>query len=47
MYSISYDGEIIHKEVNEDECRMILFQLAEKAADGVINTELIEIEEVI
>lgn len=45
MYNISYNGQIIHENVSEDECRMILFQLAEKAADGDINTELIDIEE--
>ena len=43
-YNISYNGKILYKEVSEEECTNLLAMLAEKSADGIINSDLIEVE---
>jgi hypothetical protein len=46
MFNILYDNKILYKELTEEELRNVLFQLSEKAADGQIDSNLINVEEV-
>jgi (2Fe-2S) ferredoxin len=46
MFNIVYNGRIIYKGITEEEVRQIMFELTEQAADGKINLELIELEEI-
>lgn len=47
MYNILYDNRIIYTNITEDEeVKRIILELAEKAADGVIDTEKIDVEEI-
>jgi hypothetical protein len=42
--NILYDNKILYKELSEEECRMIMLALAEKVADGDIDSKLINVE---
>lgn len=46
MFNILYNNRIIYKEITEEDCKQLLLQLAEKAADGKINKDLIDVEEI-
>lgn len=46
MFNIVYDGRTIYNNITEEEVRQIMFELTEKAADGKIDLELIELEEI-
>lgn len=43
-YNILYNNRIIHRNIPEEEMRMILISLSEQAADNKINPELIDVE---
>lgn len=46
MYNILYDNRIIYTNITEEDVKQIMLELAEKAADGVIDTEKIDVEEI-
>jgi (2Fe-2S) ferredoxin len=46
MFNILYNNRVIYKEIDEEEVRKIMFDLTEQAADGKINLDLIELEEI-
>lgn len=44
IFNILYDNKILYKELTEEECRNVLKVLAERATDGVLNKDLINVE---
>jgi hypothetical protein len=42
--NILYDNKLLYKELTEEECRMIMLALAEKVADGAMDSKLINVE---
>lgn len=46
MYNILYDNRTIYTNITEEQVKQIMLELAEKAADGVIDTDKIDVEEI-
>lgn len=46
MYNILYNNRVIHKDLDEESLRRVLFELAEQATDGHIDADLIDVEEI-
>lgn len=44
MLNILYNGEVIHKQITEEESLVILVELAEKAYNGEIDEDKIDFQ---
>ena len=45
MINILYKGKVIYKDLSEEECSDILFELAEHSYEGKIDANEIKLEE--